>query len=242
IMGRKGPVEGVIGITPPHLQFEREPKVIPWHELRIDVGASSREEVEDLGVKPLDPVVFKKHWSILGGGKYLASRGFDDRAGVYVLVELARLVDEGLVRPRNHLILAWTVQEELGLRGALAIASRLRPRYFVAVDTMACCRAEITGPLRPGGGPAIRALDNAYVADRALVARLARLAESKGIPYQIASGGGGTDAAAFQRVGVQSVAIGIPLKYTHSTAEVVSLEDISNTIRLLSALVSGGLG
>ncbi|MEB3816842.1 MAG: M42 family peptidase, partial [Desulfurococcales archaeon] len=47
IMGRKGPVEGVIGITPPHLQFEREPKVIPWHELRIDVGASSREEVED---------------------------------------------------------------------------------------------------------------------------------------------------------------------------------------------------
>ncbi|BEP17935.1 M20/M25/M40 family metallo-hydrolase [Pyrofollis japonicus] len=241
VLGSKGPVEGVIGLEPPHLQLEKEPKVVPWHQLRIDVGASSREEVEELGIRVLDPVVPKKHWTRLAGGRFFASRGFDDRAGVYVLVELARLVARGSVRPRHHVVLAWTVQEELGLRGALAIAARLKPKYFIAVDTMACCRPEITGPARPGNGPVIRALDNAYVADWGLVRRAKEVAEEEGIPYQLASAGGGTDAAAFMRAGVRSVAIVMPVKYGHTTVETIARSDIEDTVKLLAKLLEKGL-
>lgn len=241
VLGSKGPVEGVIGLEPPHLQFEKEAKTIPWHQLRIDVGASSREEVEELGIRVLDPVVPKKHWSILNHGRFLASRGFDDRAGVYVLVELARLIARDEVKPRHHVILAWTVQEELGLRGAFAIAARLKPRYFIAVDTMACCRPEITGPTRLGAGPVIRALDNAYVANWGLVKRLREVAEKNNIPYQVASGGGGTDAAAFQRAGVASIALVMPVKYAHTMTELIARSDIENAVKLLAAVLEAGL-
>ena len=241
VLGSKGPVEGVIGLEPPHLKFEGEAKTIPWHQLRIDVGASSRQEVEELGIRVLDPVVPKKHWSILNRGKMLASRGFDDRAGVYVLIELARLISRGAIRPRHHVVLAWTVQEELGLRGAFAIAARLKPRYFIAVDTMACCRPEITGPTRLGAGPVIRALDNAYVANWGLVKRLREVAEEEGIPYQVASGGGGTDAAAFQRAGVASVALVMPVKYAHTTTELIARSDIENSVKLLAAVLEKSL-
>ncbi len=241
VLGSKGPVEGVIGLEPPHLQFEKEPKTVPWHQLRIDVGASSRQEVEEMGIRVLDPVVPKKHWSMLNHGKFLASRGFDDRAGVYVLIELAKLVARGEIKPRHHVVLAWTVQEELGLRGAFAIAARLKPRYFVAVDTMACCRPEITGPLKLGQGPAIRVLDNAYVANWGLVKRLREVAEEEKIPSQLASGGGGTDAAAFQRAGVASIAVVMPVKYAHTTTELIARSDIENTVRLLAAALTKGL-
>jgi len=236
---RRGPLPGVVGVTPPHFKRvlgdgEKPPT---WRELRIDVGASTREEALGMGVRPLDPVTFKKHFTLLAGGRLVATRALDDRAGSAALVELARLVAGGHVRPRYELVLAWTVQEEVGLRGARALAARLSPDYFVAVDTISCCHPLVTGQLRVGGGPVLRGLDNHYIAHPALARAVERAAERARVPLQLAAAGGGTDAAAFQVTGVPSVAVSAPTRYTHSLAEVMSVSDYEGWIKLLAALV-----
>lgn len=232
-------IPGVIGLTPPHLQLERDQKVVPWHSLRIDVGASSREEAIEMGVKPVQPVTFKKDLVRLAGGRILASRGFDDRAGVGVLVEAARMIAEGEVRPRGRVVFAFSLQEEVGLRGATAISisAPLRPRAAIIVDTMACCNPVITGDVKPGGGPVIRMVDNAYTADLRLAEAVREVASRRGINVQVGTAGGGTDAAAFQRAGVRSLALGIPLKYTHSTVEMLYLDDYEKTIELVAGII-----
>lgn len=240
LLTENGVVEGVIGITPPHLMIdERErDRVLRWSELRIDVGASSREEAEEMGIKPLTPAVFKKHWSTLAGGKVVATRALDDRVGVSILLELARMAAEGEVRPSQRLVLAWTVQEEVGLRGASYIAQKLEADAMLAVDTMACCLEQITGSARPGGGPVLRALDNQYVAPEPLRRWLLEAASRAGVPLQLATAGGTTDAAAFQRSGIPSVAVGILTRYAHSTAETAHVSDIEAALRLVAEAVS----
>lgn len=235
----KGSIPGVIGVTPPHLQLDRtgDSKVIPWHELYIDIGASSRDEALDMGVRVLDPVTLDKSFTLIGKGAWVAARSIDDRMGCAVLVQLAHAIASGSMDPKHHVILAWTVQEEVGLRGAMALAERVKPSLFVAVDTMSCCLPGITGEAKPGRGPVIRAIDNAYIADRRLVSKLAAIAESRGIPYQIATAGGGTDAAALQRRGVRVLALGAPVKYTHSTVEMLNVQDFKGMIELVKAIV-----
>ncbi len=233
----KGEVPGVIGITPPHLQLDRgDQRVVAWHELGIDVGAESREDAEAMGIRVLDPVTLDKNVAWLGGGRTIAARAIDDRSGCAVLVELARAVGEGEVKPRGRLLLAWTVQEEVGLRGAMALAETIRPGLFIAVDTMSCCLPGITGSARLGGGPVIRAVDNAYIAERKLVSRIESLARNRGIDYQVATAGGGTDAGALQRRGVRAIALGIPVKYSHSSVEVMRLRDLEAMVDLAKAL------
>ena len=238
LLGSRGRIPGVIGLKPPHLQLERgrQPEVVPWHKLAIDIGASSREEALEMGVDVLTPGVLEKPWVELGRGRLVASRAIDDRAGCAALIRLAEAIARGEVRPRSRLILAWTVQEEVGLRGALALARSLRPDVMVAVDTVSCCEPAVTGRLRLGGGAVIRAVDLAYIADRRLVALLESLARERGIPVQKTVAGGGTDAAAFQRAGVRAVALGVPVKYTHSTVEALAKADLEALAALLEAL------
>jgi putative aminopeptidase FrvX len=238
LLGSKGPVDGVIGLTPPHLQLDRSQRqeVVPWHRLAIDVGASSRGEVLEMGIDTLTPVVFEKPWVELGGGRYVATRSIDDRAGCAVLLRLAERIASGDLRLAGRLILAWTVQEEVGLRGAFGLARRLDPSLMVAVDTVSCCEPAVTGTLHPGGGAVIRAVDNAYIAGPGIVAWLERLAGERGVPVQKTVAGGGTDAAAFQRAGVRAVALGVPVKYTHSTVEMVNKADLEALEALLAAV------
>ncbi len=233
-----GDVPGVIGVAPPHLSLEQQQaqQVPPWHQLYIDIGASSRKEAEELGVRVMDPVTLDKNPTLMVRGRALASRAIDDRLGCAALVALAWRIADGEVKPRARVVLAWTVQEEVGLRGALVAAQRVDADLAVAVDTMACCRPEVTGPARWGGGPIIRAMDNAYIADPGLVARLKSLAESRGLRVQVAPAGGGTDAAAFQRHGIRSIALTAPVKYTHSTVEMLNLEDARGLLDLLAAV------
>jgi len=238
----KGPVDGVIGVTPPHIRRalgEDASKPLRWHDMRIDIGAASREEALEMGVRPLDPVTFKKHFTLLAGGRYVATRGLDDRAGSAALVELARLVGEGLVKPRVDLVLAWTVQEEVGLRGAFALAHMMEADAMIAVDTMTCCHPVASGMVRLGGGPALRLFDNYYIGHTGLAAQVRRVVEARGVPLQVAVAGGGTDAGAFQHVGVPSVALTLPTRYTHSLAEVSSLGDYRDLVRALAAVVEG---
>ncbi len=228
-----GDIPGVIGIAPPHLQLEKEARVIPWNELYIDVGATSADEVRELGVELLNQVTFYKPWRLLNKGRVLVSRAIDDRLGCSLLVELLNEVKRGRVKPKCRIYFSWTSQEEVGCRGAYALAHRLKPDFVVVVDTTSCCNPVITGPLAPGNGPVIRAIDNSSILDPNLAKDIVALAKSNNIPVQIASAGGGTDIVAFQRINVPSIAIGVAVKYTHSVVEYVRLNDVESLMELL---------
>ena len=244
VRGSKGPVPGVIGAEPPHLRIARkagEPAHKSWHELRIDVGAESREEAIEMGVEPFTPVVFRKQVTYMARGRYLAARAVDDRAGCATLMELLRLVSNGIVKPRVELILAWTVEEEIGIIGARALARELEPDYFIAVDTMTCCHPSLTGSTKLGGGPVIRAMDNYYITSPRLAKAVYNTGSSKGLLVQVSTAGGGTDAAAFHHSGVPSVAVSVPVQYTHSLVEKMHTGDYAGWTRLLAAVVESGL-
>ncbi|WP_456370583.1 M42 family metallopeptidase [Geoglobus sp.] len=231
-----GKLDGVIGSTPPHLNIEGRSEVVPWHELTIDIGAESREEARDLGVNPLDFAVFKKHFAVLNG-KIVSCRSLDDRFGAVVLFEVIRRAVENDIRDRldGKIVFAFTVQEENGLKGAKFLANSFSPDYAIAVDSFGCCNV-LTGDVRFGGGPVIRAMDNSAIYSRSLIRRVRDVASRASIPVQIGTTGGGTDSSAFEHKS-EILTLSVPIKYLHSEVEMIHLGDVRGLIDLLTALV-----
>lgn len=216
-------IEGVIGIPPPHFQQQTS---ITWQDLYIDIGASSKQEVEALGVSPMTPAAFVKRYVDMG--RYISAAALDDRAGCWTLIEAYRRGVEATY--------VWTVQEELGLLGARSLARRLEGKLAVVVDTMACCHPNYTGSVKPGQGPVLRVFDNYGAYTNKLAKKVFEIAKRNDVPIQLGSGGGGTDAAAFLTTGVPAVAIGILTKYSHSPVEMIHKDDLRHTVELLSIL------
>jgi putative aminopeptidase FrvX len=236
IKTQKGIVTGVLGLKPPHLMTESDDrkKVVGWEDVRVDVGTRSRKETERLGVRVLDPMVLKKDISYLGKD-VMCARGIDDRAGCAVLLDAV----EGL-KGRNlpaRLSFVFSVQEEIGLRGAKVTGFSLRPDYVFAIDTMTTTDAPMQGStyekILIGAGPAMRMFDHAAIASPKLRKLVEEVARKARIDIQYGSGGGGTDGAAIQEFGALIMPLGIPMKYTHSPTECASLEDMRNLSRLL---------
>ncbi|ABL88725.1 peptidase M42 family protein [Pyrobaculum islandicum DSM 4184] len=218
-------VEGVIGIAPPHFQQQQQTQ-ISWQDLYIDIGATSRAEVESMGIGPMTPAAFSKRYVEMG--KYISATALDDRAGCWTLVESYRRGAQATY--------VWSVQEELGLLGARALSKKLEGKYVVVVDTTACCHPNFTGSAKPGQGPVLRIFDNYGAYNNKLAKRILEIAKKRGIPIQIGGGGGGTDAAAFFVSGIPAVSIGILSKYSHSPVEMVHKDDLRYTVELLNAI------
>ena len=236
IATKKGKVTGVIGLKPPHLMTDSDDKkkVVSWEDVRVDVGTRSRRETEGLGVRVLDAMVFRKEISYIGRD-LMCARGIDDRAGCAVLLDML-----GKARRRKlpaRLSFVWSVQEEIGLRGAKVIGFKLQPDYVFAVDTMTTTDAPMQGDayekILLGRGPALRMLDSAAIASPKLRKMIEGVAKRGRVPLQAGSGGGATDVAVIQEFGALAMPIGIPMRYTHSPTECASLKDIGNTSRLL---------
>ncbi|ASJ09085.1 endoglucanase [Thermococcus siculi] len=226
-----GRLDGVIGALPVHLNLERKFDTVPWNKLVIDIGAESREEAEKLGVKVLDYAVFKKHFAVLND-RYVSTRSLDDRFGVVALVEAIKdLVDHDL---DGRYIFAFTVQEEIGLKGARFLAQKYSPRYAFAIDSFACC-GDLTGDVRLGGGAVIRAVDNSAIYTRRLARKVAEIASRNEIPLQVGVTGGGTDASVFQDRS-EVLALSVPIKYLHSEVETLHLNDLEALIKLIEAV------
>ena len=226
-----GKLDGVIGALPVHLNLERKFDPVPWNRLVIDIGAESREEAEALGVKVLDYAVFKKHFAILND-RYVSTRSLDDRFGVVTLVEAIKdLVDHDL---DGKWVFAFTVQEEIGLKGAKFLAERYSPKYAFAIDSFACC-SNLTGDVRLGGGAVIRAVDNSAIYTRRLARKVAEVASRNEIPLQVGVTGGGTDASVFQHKS-EVLALSVPIKYLHSEVETLHLGDLEALIKLIEAI------
>ena len=230
-------IPGVIGCKPVHLlsKSERE-KVVSADDMAIDIGATSREAAEKL-VKLGDYAVFDTQYELLSDGRVAKGKAFDDRAGCVVVAELLK----GGPYPFD-LYGVFTVQEEVGLRGARVAAYALEPDLAIALEGTVCDdspkKRDVSPTTQMGKGPAISIMDRSVVADRRLVKLLATAAAELGIPYQYKQPGvGGTDSGAIHlaKEGVPTGVVSVPARYIHSPVCLLSLEDLDNTIQLMQA-------
>ncbi len=224
---------GVIGIKPIHLARDEERKKAPRiKELAVDIGAKDKKEAARLA--PLGTyIAFATPFRDLG--PTVSGKAFDDRAGCAALVELLR----GDPFPFD-LHAAFTVQEEVGLRGARVAAYTIEPDCaFVLEGTIAddLPRDKDTSPTTElGHGPAITLMDRTFIADRRLVQLLTSTADELHIPYQFKQPGvGGTDAGSIHltRAGVPSATVAVPCRYIHSPVSLLSRDDFDNLLTLM---------
>ena len=235
----KGKVRGVIGSKPPHVMREDErKKVIEARDMFIDIGASSREEAEKMGVSIGTPITLDRDFAFLTN-EIVTCKAFDNRSGVAVMVEALK---------RTHadceIYAVGTVQEEVGLKGARTSAYELSPDVAVATDVAIAGghpgieKKDTTIEL--GKGPVITVSDasgRGIITPRNVLKWLEESARKHNIPYQLSvSEGGTTDATAIQlaKSGVPTGAIGVPTRYIHSPVEVLNLRDLEKCAELLA--------
>lgn len=210
-------------------------KVLSLDKYFVDVGATSRD---DCPVAVGTPMTFWRPF--LAQGTRLTSKAMDDRIACAVAIETLRR----LPATTHDVAFVFTVQEEVGVRGATAAANRIRPNIGIALDVT------LTGDMpeaRPmavalGRGPAIKVKDSGMIAHPGLVQALRESAETNAIPYQLeVLTGGSTDARAMQIAGPGCAAgcISIPCRYVHTQSETVDSRDVDNTVALLVAFLSG---
>ncbi len=235
-------VYGVIGSKPPHLMTPEEQKqVIPIHKLFVDVGASSREEAEKLGLRVGLPADLDRDTVRLAGDR-VTGKAFDDRVGVAVMIWAFK----SLADHEATVYAVATVQEEVGLKGARIAAEQVKPDVALAVDVTTA--NDVPGVeaservVEVGKGPAIKVVDGRYASGLIAHPKVFRLlletAKAEGIPYQLeVLTGGTTDATAiaFTGEGVPAGVISIPTRYIHSPVELLSLGDAVNAAKLLAA-------
>lgn len=222
--------------------------VVGYRDLYVDVGLTSAEEVSAAGVRIGTPVVYAPRAVELAGGR-IAGTSVDDRAGCAVLLELARLLKERSGGPPVHL--AFTVQEEFNLRGALPLAQALQPQIAIQVDLMLTADTpdmDGHGDIALGAGPGIslysfhgRGTLNGVIPQPAIVDLFERAAQSEDIALQrSAQVGVLTDLSYVQLVGdgVASIDVGFPMRYSHSAREVCDLDDLAALTKLLNTALA----
>ncbi len=235
-------IRGVIGCKPPHLMTPEEQKqVIPLQKLFVDIGVSSREEAERIGVRVGLPVDLDREAVRLQGDR-VTGKAFDDRVGVAVMLWALRLLEDC----EATVYAVATVQEEVGLKGARIVAEQVKPDAALAIDVTTANDVpgveEQDRVVYVGRGPAIKVVDGRYASGLIAHPKILRLlidtARSEGIPYQLeVLTGGTTDATAiaFTGEGVPAGVISIPTRYIHSPVELLSLSDAVNAAKLLAS-------
>ena len=230
-------VPGVIGIKPVHLTEKSErDQVAGWKQLAIDIGASSKSEAEKL-VQKGDLAVFAGDFRELAGAgsrwRTVQGKAFDDRAGCAMLAELLK------DRYAFDVAAAFTVQEEVGLRGARVAAYAENPDFAVVLECTPAnevpTKKDLSPSTRLAGGPAITLRDTSFIADPRLVALFSDTARDLGIAHQFKQPNiGGTDAGSIHRArgGVPTITIAVPARYIHTPAAIMDLNDFDATIAL----------
>ncbi len=221
---------GVIGRDHPE-----NPRDLPeFSKMYIDVGAVDKSAVEK---KVGDIAGFTRPFVDLGDR--LVAKAMDDRIGCAVLVQALTELE----RAANDVYAVFTVQEEVGLRGALTSAFGVEPEVGIAVDVTLTGDTPEAQPMAIslGNGPAIKVKDRGMLAHGGVKQWMADTAERLGIPYQFeVLDGGTTDAMAIQtsRAGVAAGVISIPCRYVHTPSEMVDYRDVQNAVRLLVGLLA----
>ena len=229
----KDSVPGVIGGKPVHLMDDNEyTRMVPLDALRIDLGLDGKAKVGD---RAGFATKFRRV------GHSIMAKSIDDRVGVATLIEMLKHAPSNI-----DLCAAFSVQEEIGLRGAKVAAQYFKPDMAIAIDSTPANdlppvhddSENTTYNTRLGLGPAIYIADGSTLHNPRLVRFLSEVGETENIPYQFRQpGGGGTDSGAIQRsfAGVPTVSVSVPHRYTHSPISISRVDDWKNTINLLHA-------
>ena len=241
IHGKKGPVKAVFGWPAIHTRMasgdskEPQPKV---DNLFLDCGARNKKEVEALGIHIGAVATYEEGYDELAHD-FLIGRAFDNRIGGFMIAEVTRLLHENKKKLPYGLYIVNAVQEEVGLRGAEMIARRIKPDIAIITDvthdtTTPMINKIIEGDCACGKGPS---LAFGPAVHNKLLEVVQQVAEKNKIPVQLRSvsrsTGTDTDSFAYANDGCPSVLISIPLRYMHTTVEMLHKNDIENTIKLM---------
>ena len=204
----------------------------------LDCGCTTKDEVEALGIHVGCVATFEDEFMILNKNKYVG-RALDNRMGGFMIAEVARLLKESKTKLPFTLYVVNSVQEEIGLRGAQMIAERIKPDVALVTDVCHDTNTPMVskienGDLKSGDGPVLTygpAVQNNFLN------QIFKTAEKNKIPFQRAvvsrSTGTDTDAFAYSNDGVTSALISLPLRYMHTTVEMVHKDDVENSIRMI---------
>ncbi len=237
-----GPVTGVIGTKPAHITQETERgKAVPLSDLFIDIGMDGEEAAQI--VSPGDFVTLQRPFARLGGSR-LCSKAFDDRVGCFCILEALKRVKKPLLGV--HAV--FSVQEEVGLRGAGTAAFGLQADAAFAVDATGAADIPLCRPqdylVCLGGGVGVSAIDAATITPKWMLDDIISLCRAENIRYQVRiAPRGGNDAGAIHRsrTGIASCALSIPTRNIHSNVEVTDINDIRAAVDLLCAVLEKGL-
>jgi putative aminopeptidase FrvX len=240
IHGTKGPVKAVFGWPAIHTRIgtdakEVHPKV---ENLFLDCGARNRKDIEALGIHPGSVVTYQDGFDELAYDTLIA-RAFDNRIGGFMIAEVARLLKENKKKLPYGLYIVNAVQEEVGLRGAEMIARKIKADVAIITDVThdtatPMVNKMVEGDITCGKGPS---LAFGPAVHNLLLSFVREIAAKKNIPVQLRavsrSTGTDTDSFAYANEGCPSVLISIPLRYMHTTVEMLNRNDIEQTIRLM---------
>ena len=235
---KKGIVKGVFGWPAIHTRKNGKEESPKLENIFIDIGAKDKAEVEKMGVHVGCVITYPDTFQIINKNKFIC-RAIDNRAGGFIIAEVGRLLHENKIDLPFGLYITNSVQEEVGLRGAEMITNTIKPDVAIVTDvchdtTTPMINQKQQGYIEMGKGPVI---SYAPAVQNKLREKIIETAETKKIPFQrLASSrftGTDTDAFAYSNGGVASALISLPLRYMHTTVEMVQREDLENVIRLI---------
>lgn len=235
---KNGIVKGVFGWPAIHTRDKSKEETPKPENITIDVGAKNKEEVEKMGVHVGCVITYPDTFHILNKDKFVC-RAIDNRIGGFMIAQVARLLHENKKTLPFGLYITNSVQEEIGLRGAEMIAERIKPNVAIITDvthdtTTPMIDKKKEGHLELGLGPVVA---YAPAVQQKLRDLITETAEAKKIPFQRSAcsraTGTDTDAFAYSGMGVASALISLPLRYMHTTVEMVHREDVENVIKLI---------
>lgn len=234
---------GVIGSKPPHiLPPEVRNKPVDMKDMFIDIGATSKDDVTQWGIRPGDMITPYFEFNVMKNNKLLLAKAWDNRIGCAIAIDVLRaLKDE---KHPNIVYGVGNVQEEVGLRGAKTSTFKIQPDIGFSVDvgiagdTPGITPKESISKL--GAGPQIVIYDASMVSHKGLRDFVVDIAEANNIPYQFDSmAGGGTDAGSIHVTanGVPALAIGVATRYIHSHAGILHRDDYENAVKLIVEVI-----
>ncbi len=234
-----GVIEGVFGWPAIHTRIDKDSNITPaLDNITIDIGAKDRDEVLSMGVHVGCVVTYQDEFAILNE-RYYIGRALDNRIGGFSVAQVARLLRENSITLPFTLYVVNSVQEEVGLHGAQMIAETIRPHLAIVTDVTHDTHTPMIsmkkfGDVRCGLGPTVT---YAPAVHNRLLDLIIDAAEKQNIPFQREAAsrytGTDTDAFAYSNGGVASALISLPLRYMHTTVEMVHKDDVSNLIRLI---------
>ncbi|MFS0903640.1 M42 family metallopeptidase [Priestia aryabhattai] len=240
VVTKKGPITGVIASIPPHLLDESQRnKPMAIKNMMIDVGADSKQEIAEMGIRPGDQIVPICPFTPMANEKKILAKAWDNRYGCGLAIELLKEVKNEKLP--NILYSGATVQEEVGLRGAQSAANMIKPDLFYALD--ASPANDTSGDKNAfgqlGKGVLLRIFDRTMVTHRGMREFILDTAETNSIPYQYFVSPGGTDAGRVHTSnnGVPSAVIGVCSRYIHTHASMIHVDDYAAAKELLVKLV-----